>query len=98
MVMLFCGKLRRYVAPSAKKSYSRRSNIALLGLGFAVLVAQPLRSKRKIGTAGKKPIVYLPEDVVKAIDAKVGDEVDAYVEGKKTKKLDFPFLGSMAFL
>ena len=46
-------------------------------------VAQPLRLKRKISTAGKKPIVYLPEDVVKAIDAKVGDEVDVYVEGKK---------------
>src|SRR4030067_1498857 len=46
-------------------------------------VAQPLKLKRKISTAGKKPIVYLPEDVVKAIDAKVGDEVDIYVEGKK---------------
>jgi len=46
-------------------------------------VAQPLRLRRKISTAGKKPIVYLPEDVVKAIDAKVGYEVDVYVEGKK---------------
>ena len=27
--------------------------------------------------------MYLPEDVVKAIDAKIGDEVDVYVEGKK---------------
>lgn len=45
-------------------------------------VAQPLRLKRK-STAGKKPIVYLPEDVVKAINAKIGDEVDVYVEGKK---------------
>jgi len=46
-------------------------------------VAQPLRLKRKISTAGKKPILYLPEDVVKAINAKIGDEVDVYVEGKK---------------
>lgn len=46
-------------------------------------VIQPLRLKRKISTAGKKPIVYLPEDVVKAISAKIGDEVDIYVEGNK---------------
>jgi YgiT-type zinc finger domain-containing protein len=46
-------------------------------------VVQPLRLKRKISTAGKKPIVYLPEDVVRAINAKIGDEVDIYVEGKK---------------
>jgi antitoxin component of MazEF toxin-antitoxin module len=25
----------------------------------------------------------LPEDVVKAINAKIGDEIDIYVEGKK---------------
>jgi antitoxin component of MazEF toxin-antitoxin module len=42
------------------------------------------RLKRKISTAGKKPIVYLPEDMVKAIDEKVGDEVDVYVKGKKS--------------
>jgi hypothetical protein len=46
-------------------------------------VILPLKLKRKISTAGKKPIIYLPEDVVKAIDAKVGDEIDIYVEGKK---------------
>lgn len=46
-------------------------------------VARPLRLRRKISTAGKKPIVYLPEDVVKAINAKVGDEIDVYVEGNK---------------
>ena len=46
-------------------------------------VIQPLKLKRKISTAGKKPIVYLPDDVVKAIDAKIGDEIDIYVEGKK---------------
>jgi len=46
-------------------------------------VIQPLKLKRKISTAGKKPIVYLPDDVVKAIDAKIGDKIDIYVEGKK---------------
>jgi len=46
-------------------------------------VIQPLRLKRKISTAGKKPIIYLPNDVVEAIDAKVGDKIDIYVEGKK---------------
>ena len=46
-------------------------------------VAQPLKLKRKISTAGKKPIVYLPEDVVKAINAKVGDAIEIYVEGNK---------------
>jgi hypothetical protein len=46
-------------------------------------IIQPLKLKRKISTAGKKPIIYLPEDVVKAINAKVGDEIDIYVEGKK---------------
>jgi antitoxin component of MazEF toxin-antitoxin module len=45
-----------------------------------------LRLKRKISTAGKKPIVYLPEDVVKAIDARVGNEVDVYVEGKNSNR------------
>jgi len=46
-------------------------------------VLQPLKLRRKISTAGKKPIVYLPEGVVKAINAKVGDEIGIYVEGKK---------------
>ena len=44
---------------------------------------QPLKLRRKISTAGKKPIIYLPDDVVKAINAKVGDEIDISVEGKK---------------
>ncbi len=46
-------------------------------------VVQPLKLKRKISTAGKKPIVYLPEDVVKAINAKIGDNIEIYVEGNK---------------
>jgi hypothetical protein len=46
-------------------------------------VIQPLRLRRKISTAGNKPIVYLPEDIVKAISARIGDEVDIYVEKNK---------------
>jgi YgiT-type zinc finger domain-containing protein len=46
-------------------------------------IAQPLKLKRKVSTAGKKPIVYLPEDVINAVDVKVGDEIEIYVEGKK---------------
>ena len=42
-------------------------------------VLQPLKLKRRISTAGKKPIIYLPEDVVKAINGKVGYEIDIYV-------------------
>lgn len=33
--------------------------------------------------AGKRPAVYLPEDVIRAVDAKIGDEVEIYVEGNK---------------
>lgn len=46
-------------------------------------IIQPLKLRRRISTAGRKPIVYLPEDIVKAIKAKVGDEIDIYLEGKK---------------
>jgi len=47
------------------------------------LQSQLLRLKRKISAAGKRPVVYLPEGVVKAVNANVGDEVDIYVEGNK---------------
>ena len=46
-------------------------------------IVQPLRLKRKISAAGKRPIIYLPEDVIKAVKAKPGDEIDIYVEGNK---------------
>jgi len=46
-------------------------------------ITQPLRLKRKISTAGKKPIVYLPEDIVKAINAKIGDDIAIYTDGQK---------------
>ena len=44
---------------------------------------QPLRLTRKISSAGKKPIVYLPDDITKAVGLKVGDKVDIYLQGKK---------------
>ncbi len=46
-------------------------------------IVQPLRLRRKISAAGKRPAVYLPEDVIRAVDAKIGDEVEIYVEGNK---------------
>jgi YgiT-type zinc finger domain-containing protein len=46
-------------------------------------VAPPLKLRRHISVAGKRPVIYLPEDVVRALRAKVGDEVDIYVEGNK---------------
>ena len=42
-----------------------------------------LRLTRRITLAGRRPALYLPEDVVKATGLKVGDEVDVYLEGKK---------------
>jgi YgiT-type zinc finger domain-containing protein len=46
-------------------------------------VVPPLKLKRKISAAGKRPVIYLPEDVVRAVKIEVGDEVDIYVEGNK---------------
>jgi len=42
-----------------------------------------LRLRRKISSAGRRPTVFLPEDVVRATGVKVGDEIDIYLEGKK---------------
>jgi len=46
-------------------------------------VIQPLKLRRRISTAGKRPALYLPEDVMKATDVKIGDEVDIYTEGRR---------------
>jgi len=43
----------------------------------------PLKLRRRISTAGKKPVLYLPEDVVKAADLKVGDVVEIHMEGRR---------------
>ncbi|MBM3301387.1 MAG: AbrB/MazE/SpoVT family DNA-binding domain-containing protein [Deltaproteobacteria bacterium] len=44
---------------------------------------KPLRLRRKISSAGKRPAVYLPDDVVKAVKVEIGDDVDIYVEGNR---------------
>ena len=46
-------------------------------------VVQPLKLRRKISVAGKMAAVYLPEDVMKAAGARIGDEVEIYTEGKR---------------
>jgi YgiT-type zinc finger domain-containing protein len=42
-----------------------------------------LRLTRHITLAGKRPVLYLPEDIVRATGLKPGDEVDVYLQGKK---------------
>ncbi len=42
-----------------------------------------LRLTRRITSAGKRPALYLPEDIVKSAGLKIGDEVDVYLQGKK---------------
>lgn len=46
-------------------------------------IIKPLKLRRKISAAGKRPAIYLPEDVVKAAHIKIGDEVDIYMEDDK---------------
>jgi len=44
---------------------------------------KPLKLRRRISAAGRRPAVYLPEDVVQAAKVKIGDEVDIYTEGNR---------------
>jgi YgiT-type zinc finger domain-containing protein len=46
-------------------------------------IIKPLKLRRKVSAAGKRPAIYLPEDVVKAAHIKIGDEVDIYMEDDK---------------
>ena len=46
-------------------------------------VIKPLKLRRRISTAGNRPIVYLPMDVLEHVKAKVGDEVQIYTEGDR---------------
>jgi len=46
-------------------------------------ITPPLKLTRKISNAGKRPIIYLPDDITKAVGLKVGDDVDIYLQGKK---------------
>jgi len=42
--------------------------------------------KRKISTAAKKPIVYLPEELMNAARLEIGKDVALYVESSTEKK------------
>jgi len=46
-------------------------------------LVKPLKLRRKITVAGKRPAIYLPEDVIRATNTKVGDEVEIHTEGRK---------------
>lgn len=53
-------------------------------LRLRVQAMQPtLRLTRRITLAGRRPALYLPEDIVKTGGFKVGDEVDVYLQGKR---------------
>jgi len=44
---------------------------------------KPLRLRRKISSAGNRPAVYLPDDVVNAVKVEIGDDVEIYIEGNR---------------
>jgi len=44
---------------------------------------KPLKLRRRISSAGRRPVVYLPEEVMSHVKVKVGDEVRIYTEGKR---------------
>ena len=46
-------------------------------------MTKPLRLRRKISSAGNRPAIYLPEDVVNAVKVEIGDDVEIYVEGNR---------------
>lgn len=46
-------------------------------------ILKPLKLRRRISAAGRRPAVYLPEDVVQAAKVKIGDEVEIYMEGRR---------------
>ena len=46
-------------------------------------LAPEVRLVRKISRAGKRPALYLPQDIVKRLDLSVGQDVSIYLEGKK---------------
>ncbi len=47
------------------------------------LMQPTLRLTRHVSLAGKRPTLYLPEDIVKTTGLRVGDEVDIYLQGKR---------------
>jgi len=46
-------------------------------------IIKPLKLRRRISAAGKRPAVYLPEDIVRAAKVKIGDAVEIYTEGRR---------------
>ena len=44
---------------------------------------QPLKLTRKISSAGKRPTLYLPEDIVERTNIRIGDRVEIWTEGKR---------------
>ncbi len=46
-------------------------------------MVKPLRLRRRISSAGNRPAVYLPDDVVNVVKVEIGDEVEIYVEGNR---------------
>jgi len=46
-------------------------------------IIKPLKLRRRVSAAGRRPAIYLPEDVVRAAHIKIGDEVDIYMEDDK---------------
>jgi len=46
-------------------------------------IAPTLKLTRKVSEAGKHPVIYLPQDLVKAVGLKPGDKIEIYLQGKK---------------
>lgn len=46
-------------------------------------IVSPLRLRRKVTSAGKRPTIHLPEDVARATNVKIGDEVEIYTDGRR---------------
>ena len=44
---------------------------------------KPLKLRRRIASAGKRPAIYIPEDVVRNLHLKTGDEIDIYTDGDR---------------
>jgi len=47
------------------------------------LLSPPLELKRKISRAGRRPALYLPEDIISSLNLKVGSEVRIYVQDRR---------------
>jgi hypothetical protein len=43
----------------------------------------PLKLRRKITSSGRRPALILPEDILQTVNAKTGDRVDIYTDGRR---------------